>query len=173
MYESTYLAAVVGEERILMPEEAAALEDGAVAADGDRNGLTGVPGSVLEGKIVGLEAGAIDLHGFGEEGSAGLLRVERVGDDDVFRRFAHADQGDVGVVLRDDDALVIRAGSDLDVHAPARAREGMVVQRHLDGRKLSGGFDAGLDVGRDADVNILGRRQGTQGDAGSKEKRLY
>ena len=65
------LAAVVGEERVLMAEEAAVFEDGAVAAVGDGDGLAGVAGGVLEGDVVGLEAGAVDLDGFGEEGSAG------------------------------------------------------------------------------------------------------
>ena len=130
-----------------MAEEAAVLEDGAVAPDGDGDGLAGVAGGVLEGEVVGLEAGTVDLDGFGEEGPAGLLGVERVGDDDVFRGFAHADKSDVGVVLRDDDPLVIRAGSDFDEDSPTRACEGMVIHRHLDGGELGGGFNAGLDVG--------------------------
>ena len=67
------LAAVVGKERVLMAEEAAVLEDCAVGADGDGDGLAGVAGGVLEGDVVGFEAGAVDLDGFGEEGSAGLL----------------------------------------------------------------------------------------------------
>ena len=113
------LAAVVGEERVLMAEEAAVLEDAAVAAVGYGDGLAGVAGGVLEGDVVGLEAGAVDLDGFGEEGAAGGLGVERVGDDDVFGGFAHADEGDVGVVLGDDDALVIGAGGDLDEDAAA------------------------------------------------------
>ena len=67
------LAAVVGEERVLVAEEAAVLEDGAVGADGDGDGLAGVAGGVFEGEVVGFEAGAVDFDGFGEEGAAGLL----------------------------------------------------------------------------------------------------
>jgi hypothetical protein len=37
------LAPVIGEERVLMPEEAAALEDGAVAADGDSDSRPVLP----------------------------------------------------------------------------------------------------------------------------------
>ena len=89
----------------------------AVGAVGDGDGLAGVACGVFEGDVVGFEAGAVDLDGFGEEGAAGCFRVERVGDDDVFGRFAHAEEGDVGVVLGDDDALVIGAGGDLDEDA--------------------------------------------------------
>ena len=77
------LAAVVGEECVLMAEEAAVLEDGAVAAVGYGYGLAGVAGGVLEGDVVGLEAGSVDLDGFGEEGAAGYAGVERVSDDYV------------------------------------------------------------------------------------------
>ncbi len=127
------LAAVVGEEGVLMAEEAAVFEDAAVAAVGYGDGLAGVAGGVLEGDVVGLEAGAVDLDGFGEEGAAGGFGVEGVGDDDVFGGFAHADEGDVGVVLGDDDALVIGAGGDLDVDAAAGAGPGVVVEGVLDG----------------------------------------
>jgi hypothetical protein len=40
------------------------------------------------------------------------------------------------------------------------AREGVVVHRHLDGGKLSGGFDARLHIGRDANVHVLGAALG-------------
>ena len=50
------LAAVVGEEGVLMAEEAAVLEDGAVGADSDGDGLTSVSGGVFKGDVVGLEA---------------------------------------------------------------------------------------------------------------------
>ena len=145
------LAAVVGEERVLMAEEAAVLEDAAVAAVGDGDGLAGVAGGVLEGDVVGLEAGAVDLDGLGEEGAAGGLGVERVGDDDVCGGFAEADEGDVGVVLGDDDALVIGAGGDLDEDAAGRAvgvgrGEGMVVERVLDGGEGGEVLVAGVGV---------------------------
>ena len=78
------LAAMVGEEGVLMAEEAAVLEDAAVGAVGYGYGLAGVAGGVFEGEVVGFEAGAVDLYGFGEEGAAGLFCVERVGDDYVF-----------------------------------------------------------------------------------------
>ena len=77
------LAAVVGEERVLMAEEAAVFEDGAVGADGDGDGLAGVAGGVFEGEVVGFETGAIDLDGFSKEGAAGLFGIQAVGDDDV------------------------------------------------------------------------------------------
>ena len=70
------LAAVVGEECVLMAEEAAVLEDGAVGADGGGYGLTGVAGGVLEGEVVGLEAVTVDLRGLSEEGAAGSLGVQ-------------------------------------------------------------------------------------------------
>lgn len=111
------LAAVVGEEGVLVAEEAAVLEDGAVGADGGGDGPAGVAGGVLEGDVVGLERGAVDLDGFGEEGSAGLFGVKAVGDDGVFGALAGADEGEVGVVLGDDDALVIGAGGDLYIDA--------------------------------------------------------
>ena len=58
------LAPVVGEKRVLMAEEAAMLEDGALAAIGYGDGLSGVVRSVFEGDVVGLEARAVDLDGF-------------------------------------------------------------------------------------------------------------
>ena len=134
------LAAVVGEEGVLMAEEAAVLEDAAVAAIGYGYGLAGVAGGVFEGDVVGFEAGAVDLDGFGEEGAAGGFGVEGVGDDDVFGGFALADEGDVGVVLGDDDALVIGAGGDLDVDASAGAGPGVMVHGVLDGGEDGAGF---------------------------------
>ena len=65
------LAAVVGEESVLMAEEAAVFEDAAVGAVGYGDGLAGVAGGVFEGEVVGFEAGAVDLDGLGEEGAAG------------------------------------------------------------------------------------------------------
>jgi hypothetical protein len=70
------LAAEVGEEGVLVAEEAAVLEDGAVGAHGGGDGLAGVAGGVLEGEVVGLEVVAVDLGGLGEEGAAGSLGVE-------------------------------------------------------------------------------------------------
>src|ERR1017187_6510626 len=89
------LAAVVGEQRVLMPEEAAVFEDAAVATVGYSNGLAGVTGGVLEGDVIRFETRSVDLDGFGEEGAAGGAGVQRVGDDDFVGRFAQADQGDV------------------------------------------------------------------------------
>src|SRR3984885_13480664 len=82
------LAAVVGEEGVLMAKEAAVFEDAAVGTVGYSDGLAGIARGVFEGDVVGLEAGAVDLDGFSEEGAAGGFRVERVGDDNVFGRFA-------------------------------------------------------------------------------------
>ncbi len=113
------LAAEVGEEGVLMAEEADVLEDGAVGADGGGDGLAGVAGGVFEGEVVGFEAVAVDLGGFGEEGAAGGAGVEGVGDDGVFGLGAEAEEGDVPVVLGDDDALVVGAGGDLDEDAAA------------------------------------------------------
>ena len=132
------LAAVVGEEGVLMTEEAAVLEDGAVAAIYDGDGLAGVACGVLEGDVVGLESGAVDLDCLGEEGAAGGFGVEGVGDDDVGGGFAGADEGDVVVVLGDDDALVVDAGGDLDEDAAGSAvriwgGEGVVIEGILDG----------------------------------------
>src|SRR3979490_1474787 len=77
------LAAVVGEEGVLVAEEAAVFEDAAVGAVGYGDGVVGVAGGVFEGDVVGFEAGAVDLYGFGEEGAAGGLGVEGVGYDYV------------------------------------------------------------------------------------------
>ena len=155
------LAAVVGEEGVLMAEEADVLEDGAVRADGRGDGLTGVAGGVLDGEIVGLEVVGVDFESLGEVGSAGLAGVEGVGDDDVGRSGTHADEGHAGAVLGDDDALVVGAGVDLDEDA-AGAGVGGVVHGHLDGGVLGGGVDAGFDVGADADVDV-----GVRGTAGA------
>ena len=157
------LAAVVGEERVLVAEEAAMLEDAAVAAVGDSDGLAGVAGGVLEGDVIGLEAGAVDFDCLGKEGAAGGARVERVSDDDVGGRLAEADEGDVVVVLSDDDALVVGAGDDLDVDAAGCAvgigrGEGVVVECVDDGGEggevfvagrggAGGGIDADMDIG--------------------------
>ena len=156
------LAAVVGEEGVLMAEEAAVLEDGAVAAIGYGDGLAGVAGGVLEGDVVGLEAGAVDLDGLGEEGAAGDFGVERVGDDDVVGGFAGADEGDVVVVLGDDDALVVGAGGDLDEDAAGGAvgvggGEGVVIEGVLDGGEDGEVLVAGVGVwcrGGDSDVDV-------------------
>src|ERR1019366_7412837 len=108
------LAAVVGEQRVLMAEEAAVLEDAAVATVGYGDGLAGVPtpasklagdpgvaGGVFKGDVIRFETRSIDLDGFGEEGSAGDAGAEGVGDDDVGGGFAEADEGDVVVILGD------------------------------------------------------------------------
>ena len=113
------LAAVVGKQRVLVSEEAAVFEDAAVGAVGYGDGLAGVAGGILEGDVVGFEAGAVDLDGFGEESAPGGFGVEGVRDDDIFGGFACTDEGDVGVVLRNDDPLVIGSGGDLDVDASA------------------------------------------------------
>src|SRR3981189_2020943 len=52
------LAAVVGEERVLVAEEAAVFEDAAVGAVGYGDSLAGVSRGVFEGEVVGFEAGA-------------------------------------------------------------------------------------------------------------------
>jgi len=80
------LAAKVGEECVLVAEQTAVSEDGAVGAVGavgDGDGLAGVSGRVLDGEVVGFEVGAFDLDGCGDEGPTRLRCVERVGDDDV------------------------------------------------------------------------------------------
>src|SRR5437879_1215291 len=69
------LAGVVGEEGVLMTEEAAVFEDAAVGPVGCGDCLAAVACGVFEGDVVGLEAGAVDLYGFGEEGASGLLGV--------------------------------------------------------------------------------------------------
>ena len=156
------LAAVVGEEGVLMAEEAAVLEDGAVAAIGDGYGLAGIACGVFEGDVVGFEAGAVDFDGLGEEGAACGFGVEGVGDDDIGGGFAGADEGDVVVVLGDDDALVIDAGCDLDEDAAGGAvgvggGEGMVIEGVLDGGEDGEVFVAGVGVrgvGGDADVDV-------------------
>jgi hypothetical protein len=51
------------------------------------------------------------FDGLGEEGAAGDAGIEAVGDDDVVGRVCPADEGDVGVVLGDDDALVVVPGT--------------------------------------------------------------
>ena len=158
------LAAVVGEEGVLVAEEAAVFEDAAVAAVGYGDGLAGVAGGVLEGDVIRFEAGAVDLDGFSEEGAASDTGVERVGDDDVGGRFAEADEGDVVVVLGDDDALVVGAGDDLDEDAAGSAigvgrGEGVVVERVDDGGEGGEVLVAGLRVrgGRvDADMDVGG-----------------
>jgi hypothetical protein len=152
------LAAVVGEEGVLVAQEATVFEDAAVRANGCGDSLAGVACGVFEGDVVGFEAGAVDLYGFGEEGAAGLLCVQGVGDDDVLRSFAHAEEGDVRVILRDDDALVVGAGGDLDLDAAAWTGPGMVVHGVLDGGEDGAVFVAGRGgwSGRiDADVDVL------------------
>ena len=67
------------------------LEDCAVGANRRGDGLPGIAGGVFEGDVIGLEAGAVDLYGFGEEGAAGLLCIERVGDHDVLGRSAFSE----------------------------------------------------------------------------------
>jgi hypothetical protein len=98
------LAAEVGKQRVLVGDEAAVLEDGAVGSDGRRYGLAagggGRWGVVLEGDVVGLELVAVDLGGGGEEGPAGGGGVLAGGDDDVGGGFAEADQRDAGAVAR-------------------------------------------------------------------------
>src|ERR1035441_5965739 len=111
------LAAVVGEERVLMAEKAAVLEDGSIGAHCGRDSLTSVAGGVFKSQVVCLKSCAVDLDSFSEEGSTGLFGVKAVGDDHIGGRLAHADQRDIGVVLRNDDALVIDAGRNLDKNA--------------------------------------------------------
>ena len=167
------LAAVVGEERVLMAEEAAVLEDGAVGANSDGDGLTGVAGGVFEGEVVGFETGAVDLDGFRKEGAASLFGIQAVGDDDVFGRVAGAEKRDVGVVLRDVDALMIRTGRDLDEDATAATGPGMMVERHLDGGEFGGAFDAGLHVGGDANVDVLGVERGDEKEGERQKEKAH
>ncbi len=166
------LAAVVGEESVLMAEEAAVFEDAAVGAVGYGDSLSGVAGGVFEGEVVGFEAGAVDLYGFGEEGAAGLFRIERVGDDDVFGGFAFAEEGDVGVVLGDDDALVIGAGGDLDVDAATGTGPRVMVHGVLNGGEDGAVFVAGCGGwggGVDADVDVLGVGEDGKQDRGKQQ----
>ena len=170
------LAAVVGEQRVLMPEEAAVLEDAAVATVGHGDGLAGVPSGVLEGDVVRFEAGGVDLDGFSEEGAAGDAGIEGVSDDDFRRRFAEADEGDVVVILGDDDALVIDAGDDLDEDAAGRAvgvgrGEGVVVERVDDGGEgneilVAGRGHAGRGIDADVDVGGDGGKGEQESGAG-------
>lgn len=152
------LAAVVGEEGVLMADEAAVLEDGAVGAHSDSDSLAGVAGGVLEGDVVGLEARAVDLDSFSKEGSASLFCIEAVGDDDVFGALTLADQCDVGVVRGDDDALVVCTGFDLYIDAAIFPRPGVMIERVLDGGEDGAVFIARVGVrggGIDADVDVL------------------
>jgi hypothetical protein len=167
------LAAVVGEKRVLMAEEAAMLEDGAVTAIGYGDGLSGVARCVFEGDVVGLEARAVDLDGFGEEGPAGRFGVQRVGDDNILGRLAQADEGDVRMILRDDDAFAVGAGDDLDIDAASMSSEGVVVERVLHGRKGGEVLTAWINVrggGVDADVDVDGvKREGENEHRGNEE----
>ena len=72
--------------------------------------------------------------------------------------FADADERDVGVVLRDDDALVIGAGGDLDEDSAAGTGKGVMIHGVLDGGEDDAVFVAGDGVrggGIDADVDVL------------------
>jgi len=161
------LAAEIGEERVLVAKQTAMPEYGAVGAVGDSNGLTVVSSAVLDGEVVGFEARAFNLHSCGQVGSARLRCVERVGDDDVGGRFALTDESDVGVVLGDEEALVIGARDDLDDDAAwgavwVECGEGMVVEGVLNGWKDSAIFIAGCCewcCRVDADIHIGGAQR--------------
>jgi len=153
------LPPVIGEERVLMAEEAAVLEDRAVAAVSDSNCLTGIACSVLERDVIGFKSGAVDLYRLGEKGATRLLCVERVGNDDIFRRFAHPDERNVWMILGDDDSFVIDAGSDMDENATGgavrvRCSKRMMIERHLDGGKIGCAIDVAFACRRDGDVDI-------------------
>lgn len=167
------LAAVVGEKRVLMAEEAAVLKYGAVAAIGYGDGLSGVARCVFEGDVVGLEARAIDLDGFGEEGPAGRFGVERVGDDDILGRFAQAGERDVKMIPRDDDAFGVGAGDDLDIDAAGMSSEGVLVKRVLNSRKGGEGFTAWISLrggGVDAYVDVDGVERRGENEHRGNEK---
>ena len=163
-----------------MAEEAAVFEDASVAAIGYGYGLAGVSGGVLEGDVVGLEACPVDLDGLGEESAACGLGIERIGDDDFAGSLAEADERDVVVVLGDDDALVIRAGNDLDEHAAGcavgiRRGEGMVVERVDDGGEggevlVAGRGGTGGGIHADVNVGCRGRGRDGEGQKGWKEE---
>ena len=51
---------------------------------------------------------------------------------------------------------MVGAGGDFDEDATDGAGPGVVIERHLDGGECGGAFDAGLHVGGDADVDVLG-----------------
>jgi hypothetical protein len=62
------------------------------------------------------------------------------------------------VVLGDDEALMVGGGGDLDEDAAGGSvavgrGDEVMVKDYLDGRGLADSFDAGLDGGRDADVD--------------------
>ena len=144
-----------------MAEEAAVFENSTVAANCGGDSLTGITGGVFEGDVVCLEAGAIDLNSLGKEGPASLFGVERIRDDDVFGRLAHTKEGNVGVVLSDNDTLVIRPWSDVNEDAAGSAvrigrREGMVIERHLDSGKVGCAVDVSLARGRDGHIDVGG-----------------
>ena len=80
------------------------------------------------------------------------------------------------MILRDDDALVISAGGDLDVDAPAWTGPGVVVHCVLDGGEDGLVFVAGIGVrggGIDADVDILCAGEDGKQESGKQQARQH
>ena len=78
------LPAIIGEQRVLVAEKAAVLEDGAIAAIGHRDRLPGIARCVLKCNIVRLEARPVDLDRLGKEGASGSAGVQRIRNDHIF-----------------------------------------------------------------------------------------
>ncbi len=85
------LATPVGEERVLIAEEATVFEDGAVCEYGDCYGLSYISCGIFKGEIGSAEAVAQDFDRLREEGAAALFCEVVRGDDGVFR-LAEADE---------------------------------------------------------------------------------
>ncbi len=145
------LAAVVGEKGVLVAEEADVLEDGAVGADGGGDGLAG--GWPRRWAVFSM----VRLSASKPSPSISAVSVKKVPPACLALRElvmtvssgvgSEADEGDVLVVLRDVDALVVGAGFDGDDDAVAGGGEGVVVEGVLDGGELGGAVDAGGDEG--------------------------
>ena len=147
----------VDEERILVAEKIAGVDDATLAVDAQGLGLGAALGrGVLEGEVVERDVGGGDVEKRAEGGAGVDVVVIWIRDDGAFAVLAA--EGEI-VFGRDPDDLLVSAVADVDV-AAGGVVGGDQVDRALDGAEVGGA------VGGDGEVGGRGgRRRGLGGEA--------
>ena len=137
------LAVPVAVNGIVRPQKLAVHEDGFVGVDVNGQGrVVGGGGGILEGQVVGVKTGCVDIGAGGTarapshpRGRIDALCVTVVGEGDSC--LALAQEGDVGLVAGQRQRFLVGSVLDVDDRA-GRAVGGHGVQGRLDGGEISG-----------------------------------
>jgi hypothetical protein len=140
------LATRLGQQRVLIPQEAAVPKNAAIAHDRQRESLALGTGGIVEGEVFGGEIIGLNEYGGCIEGDqrpavgSGKSGMEIVGDDGGSRIVAAQREEDF--IGRHDHALLINAGADVNHKATAS-----MGRRRIDSRLH--GPELAASVGRD------------------------